>query len=96
MAKVIIRCFETDFIFETEGEDAAWYELDHAESFAGNKSLNLNADREVYAVFTDEDGTERYGTVGDSENEVLADNYPCEKDVIYLFYENPRTKDYYV
>lgn len=83
------------FRFHTEREDGAWYELDHAVSNAGNETFYLNADREVYAVYTLSSGEKRYGTVGDDENETLADNDGFRSGETYLFYEDPSTEEYY-
>jgi len=90
-----IKCGDTTFEFTME-EDDCWYCLDGCQSVNGNETLLLNADREVYAVYTDGNGTKHYGTIGDIENETIEDNYPCSKGETYIFYENPRTEKYYV
>ena len=100
--------FNGCFRFSSESDEAAWYDFDGAVSReirtepetgsaeSAGASLRLNADREVYAVYTAPDGTEHYGTVGDEENEFLADNFGVEPDMVYCFYEKPETKEYYV
>lgn len=91
-----ILCGETMFEFPIREREDAWFSLDGAESSNGSEKLVLNADRDVYAVYTDENGEEHYGTVGDEENETLADNFSCSCDETYYFYENPMAKEYYV
>lgn len=91
-----ISCFDTIFPFDPHTDSPAWYDLDHAVSEVDGATLEINADRDVYAIYTAPDGTKHYGTIGDQEDQVLADNYPCDFDELYRFYENPRTKDYYV
>jgi len=90
-----IFCGNTEFCFELKQEFVAWYDLDGMQSQSGKATLKINADRDVYAEFVDEKGIIHYGTIGDKENELLADNYPCEQNEKYIFYENPKTKDYY-
>jgi len=90
-----IQCFDQLFKFDPHTDQAAWYDLDHAISKKSGATLEINADRDVYATYTAPDGTKHYGTIGDEDNETLADNYGCEPEVTYRFYENPRTKDYY-
>lgn len=96
MNLIKIQCFDRIFHFDPHTDSPAWYNLDHAESENEGAKLTLDADREVYAVYESPEGEKRYGTIGDAENETLADNYPCDFSETYLFYENPDTKEYYV
>ena len=86
--------FPEEFRFEPDCEDPAWYDLDGAVSQNEGATLRLNADREVYGIYTGPDGTEKYGTIGDSEGETIPDNYPVDLTE-YWFYEHPETKEYY-
>ena len=86
--------FPEVFRFDPECEEPAWYDLDGTVSESNGATLRLNADREVYGIYTAPDGTERYGVIGDPENETIPDNYPVELTE-YWFYEHPETKDYY-
>ena len=94
--KPLKEAFREVFTFPMESDTDAWYGLDGHIAQQDGAELRLNADREVYAIYTAPDGTMKYGTVGDEENDNLADNYPIEDGEVYYFYENPRTKDYYI
>jgi hypothetical protein len=88
--------FEETFRFLCGSDGGAWYELDGEQGLAGGSLLKIRADREVYAVYASPDGEERYGIVGDEEDEVLADNFPFLAGERYLFRERPETEEYYV
>jgi len=94
--KITVLCNKTEFAFPLNREDDAWYCLDGRESRNGGETLVLNADRDVYAVYTAGDGSRHYGTVGDDDNRVLADNEGICPGDRYVFYEDPRTEKYYV
>ena len=96
MYSIYISAFEHSFAFELKESEGAWFELDAAHAEAGGFMMALNADREVYAVVTEPGGQAHYGTVGDIENDVLADNFGISSGEKYIFYEKPETKDYYV
>lgn len=96
MFTVLIECNDNVFEFILHSDSPAWYDLDGMESFNQDEKLRINADREVYAIYTDSFDTEHYGTIGDEENDTIPDNFPCESDCCYIFYEKPETKDYYV
>jgi len=91
-----IRCGDTVFEFPLRENDDAWYCLDKLESINGDEKLRINADRDVYAVYTDRDGAEHYGTIGDDEDKVIADNSSCDPGTLYIFYENPEAKNRYL
>jgi hypothetical protein len=88
--------FPQVFSFPCADGGGAWYELDGAVTLSDGAALRLNADREVYAVYVSPDGEEMYGTIGDSEDPVLADNFPLGTGEEFLFYENPETEEFYV
>lgn len=94
--KITILCSRTEFDFPLKEDDDAWYCLDGRESNCAGETLRLNADRDVYAVYTDKNGTEHHGTVGDEDNKLLADNEGICAGERYIFYENPKARDYYV
>lgn len=100
LASILIEAtdglFDGAFSFDVDPEGGAWYDLDGVTASCGSMKLRINADREVYGIFTNADGEEHYGTIGDADNEVLADNFGIEDGEIYYFYEKPETKDYYV
>lgn len=96
MQVITVCCKTAEFVFPLGEDDDAWYCLDGRESRNGSETLKLNADRDVYAVYTDKNGTEHYGTVGDEDNKLLADNEGVCAGDRYIFYENPKAKDFYI
>jgi len=96
MSTVKIKCNDLIFEFAIDSEMVAWYDLDCMVVEKDGCILSINADREVYGIFTNQNGEKQYGTIGDMYNEVIADNYPCDENEVYIFVENPLTKDYYV
>ena len=88
--------FPEAFIFPLQEKESAWYELDGSGSVSGSALLTLNADREVYAIYTGPDGVRHYGVIGDEENESIPDNFGIEDGEIYLFREHPETENYYI
>ena len=96
MYEITINAHELVFYFPIEEESGAWYDLDNEDAYSDGWKLHINADRDVYASLTDPNGNIFYGTIGDAENELLADNFIMETSERYLFYDHPETEFSYL
>ena len=85
-----------EFEFSHSDPTGAWYDLDGVSAKCEGWQLTINADREVYARLVTPDGIVHYGTIGDKEDEVLADNFPFRSGDRYRFYEKLETETRYV
>ena len=83
--KFSIKAEEIVFEFESELEEAAWYEFDKAEIEKDGYIIRIDADRDAYA-FLIKDNEEKWGVLRDQEGNTIPDNYPIE-ETEYLFEE---------
>lgn len=78
-----VTAYRKKFVFEKEN-GFAFYDFDHMKSKNGDASLEIDANREVYAFYSN-NGKRIQGVIKDLENNILLDNFGVEDKGEYHF-----------